>query len=108
MMEDIASSFEGRADCCIVRVPAGTANRRQLFDCLKAGLKFPKGFGNNWDAFDECISDLSWLEATTVLIAHEEFPPLPDEDLGSYLDILRTAIEEWREHGGKRLIVTFG
>lgn len=91
-----------------VQIPQGIETKKQLFDILKAGLRFPGSFGNNWDAFDECINDLSWLDETTIVLAHAEFPSLPDQDFVDYCDILKNAIEEWQSLGTKRFVVVFG
>jgi RNAse (barnase) inhibitor barstar len=40
-----------------------------LFDEFAAALQFPAYFGENWDALDECLTDLSWLPAQRYLIA---------------------------------------
>lgn len=37
----------------------GTVER--LFDEVAAALQFPYYFGENWPAFDECLSDMDWL-----------------------------------------------
>ncbi len=35
-----------------------------LIEELDHGFRFPDYFGENWNAVDECINDLSWLPAT--------------------------------------------
>lgn len=42
--------------------------KEKLFDVFKHKLNFPNYFGNNWDAFDECIHDLEWLGKMSVYI----------------------------------------
>lgn len=47
----------------VVRVVRGRKMRtlQGLFDEFAAALQFPWYFGENADAFDECIADLDWL-----------------------------------------------
>jgi hypothetical protein len=40
----------------------------KLFDEMAAALQFPYYFGENWDALDECLADLDWLQADAYVI----------------------------------------
>lgn len=45
--------------------------------------------GISWDSLDEILSDFSWLEATRILIVHQDIPKLPKEELKKYLNVLK-------------------
>jgi barstar (barnase inhibitor) len=82
--------------------------REDLFRTLEQGLKFPDYFGNNWDALIDCLSDLSWLEAAEVVIAHEGLPSLPRGELRLYLTCLQDVLDRLALRGhsapGLRLV----
>jgi hypothetical protein len=69
------------------------------FDECSAALQFPSYFGENWNAFDECITDLEWLpaDAYVFLITHGSrlLEASPPEDLVLLLTILERAGQEW-------------
>ncbi len=79
------------ASVLVVRVPAAARGKEKLFGVLARGLRFPRYFGRNWDAFEECLADLSWLDGTDrVAIVHEGLPFAPTgELLRTYCSILR-------------------
>jgi RNAse (barnase) inhibitor barstar len=39
-----------------------------LFDEFAAAWQFPYYFGENWDALEECLTDLEWLPASAYLL----------------------------------------
>lgn len=39
------------------------ASKDDLLRIIAEALEFPAYFGNNWDALDECLSDMSWAPA---------------------------------------------
>lgn len=81
----------------VVRMPAWIETKHQLLKALATGLNFPEYFGWNWDALEECLRDLSWIEAPRdIVLFHEQIPFPPDSDERSiYLAVLRDAVASW-------------
>jgi len=69
-----------------------------LFDRFAAALAFPEWFGANWDALQDCLSDLSWREGRGQLLVIDGFEALqaasPD-DCGVLLEVLAESADHW-------------
>jgi hypothetical protein len=62
---------EADAEGITLRLVDGSAmrSRRTLFEEFAVACDFPDWFGGNWDAFADCMRDLSWMpDATTVVL----------------------------------------
>lgn len=62
-------------------------------------MKFPGYFGANWDAFDECITDLEWFPAQRYILVydrHQVFAQADPEQWQILLGILSSAEEYWK------------
>ena len=101
-------SAEVLGEGLMAHVPAGIESVDELYEALSEALHLPDYFGHNWDALDEVLGDLSWLAPHRVVIVHADLPDLPVEQLTVYLDVLRTAIDEWaRRPGAHELVAAF-
>ncbi len=70
-----------------------------LMHKIAASLGFPEWFGENWDALEDCLTDLSWREAQGHVLVFEGFQFLPSDDLGILIDVLIAAAEFWAGRG---------
>jgi RNAse (barnase) inhibitor barstar len=97
--DDLARSAPAGVVCRIVRGQR-CESAAQLFREWGAALQFPSYFGHNWDAFEECLGDLEWLpgSAYVILVTNTERLLVDEpEQLGSLVDVLAGAAEEWGE-----------
>jgi RNAse (barnase) inhibitor barstar len=102
---EIASSItEWAAADATVRVVRGRKMRTKqaLFSEFAAALQFPWYFGENWDAFDECLSEMDWLPARAgyVIVITDPGQVLLDAEdweLATLIDVLRYAAESYGE-----------
>jgi hypothetical protein len=62
-------------------------------------MRFPDYFGYNWDALDECITDLDWCPAARYILIYdypEAFSKAEPEQWKVAYDILQSAVEYWQ------------
>jgi len=64
---------------------------------IALALGFPDWFGHNWDALEDCLTDLSWSEALGHVLLFEG--ARAGDDLGVLIDVLRSSAEYWAERG---------
>ena len=67
--------------------------RDAVFDAVAQALQFPAWFGRNWDALEDCLSDLSWRPARGHVLLFEGFPS--GDERGVLLDVLRSSAQFW-------------
>jgi RNAse (barnase) inhibitor barstar len=91
-----------------VWVPALIETKQVLMDVLAQRLGFPDYFGENWDALEECLHDLSWLPVGPVVLTHSDLPLSNDPaNARIYLAILRDSICKSRISDQRPLTVIF-
>lgn len=82
----------------VLEVDVG-ASEKAVLASFARGLRFPAYFGGNWDALEECLSDLSWLGPSrgwVVLLRRAERLLDSDADaLHVLTDVARSVAEHW-------------
>ena len=80
----------------LVRIDLGGAPHKEaLLERLAQALGFPAWFGGNWDALEDCLTDLSWRAGSGHVILIDGHGELPADDLGVLLDVLAAAAGYW-------------
>ena len=80
----------------------GCGDRDAFFSRVAEALEFPDWFGWNWDAFFDCLADLSWLPAgghVLVLLNPAEMRQHAPEVFNTALSIVRDAASAWEKRG---------
>lgn len=77
----------------------GVGDKPGLMRSLARALRFPAGFGENWDALEDCLTDLSWREAGGHVFVIEGAESLLQGEGGVLLEVLEAAAEFWRGRG---------
>ncbi len=88
----------------IARIPTGITTKRDLLAALAEALSFPSYFGGNYDALWDCLCALDGVSEYRVLLAHEDLPDLPEEELRVYIEILYEALIFWETHYDEHIV----
>jgi len=84
--------------------------KEQLLNHVATALRLPKSFGQNWDALEECLTDLEG-EGEGYVIYYDHIDGLlsahPDQ-FETLVEILRDAVESWKEDGTPMVVLLSG
>jgi len=81
-----------RAEANGIVIPYEIENKAELLAHLARAVPLPDYFGQNWDALEECLTDLGWLDRPKLILIHRDIPltNAPAEQR-LYLEILADA-----------------
>ena len=86
------------------------ARKEQLLNQVATALRFPKDFGHNWDALEECLTDMDWVDADGYLIYYEHIEVLQatGDQFDTFVEILRDAVQSWKEDDTAMIVLLAG
>jgi len=71
----------------------GAATKAELLQRMAQALKFPDWFGGNWDALEDCLTEVHGY------LLFSDYQAVAADDLGVLLDVLASIAEYWAEQG---------
>jgi RNAse (barnase) inhibitor barstar len=87
------------------------ARKDQLLNHFATALSFPSHFGENWDALEECLTDLEWVDAQGYLLYYDHIDGLlaahPDQ-FETLVEILRDAVASWKDDDTAMIVLLSG
>jgi RNAse (barnase) inhibitor barstar len=96
---EIADALRG-SPLRLTRIDLGNvADKNALLERIARALEFPQWFGGNWDALEDCLGDLAWLNADGHVLAFQNAEHLPQDERGVLLDVLGSSAEFWAGRG---------
>jgi RNAse (barnase) inhibitor barstar len=78
-------------------------DKKDFLDQIAKTLQFPEWFGNNWDALNDCLTDLEWLPSTrgyVLVFEHSEhFGSRHAQEFENAIVVFQAASEFWKTQG---------
>ena len=85
--------------------------KEQLLNHAATALRFPADFGHNWDALEECLTDLEWVDADGYILYYDHIDGLlsahPDQ-FETLVEILRDAVASWKADDTAMVVLLSG
>ena len=78
------------------------ATKTEFIETSGRAMRFPSYSGNNWDAFEENLNDLSWAPAQGYLVVFDGaggFARSQPDEFAVALDILGESVKRWQKMG---------
>lgn len=104
-------TWEGAPEATVCVVPGhACADEAGLMRAFAQAMQFPDYFGGNWDALDECLTDLEWLPTRHIVVvllgAGAVLADHPDAR-EVLVEILATTAEAWGEAADEAFPMSF-
>jgi RNAse (barnase) inhibitor barstar len=80
----------------------------ELLKSLAYSMEFPNYFGHNWDALEECLTDLEWLPAKgyILLFSHpKNFINNSSADFDTFIEIVTSVSKYWAAQQIRFLVI---
>jgi len=77
-------------------------DKASFLTAAAAAMDFPAYFGHNWDAFEECVNDLSWAPADGYVLLYDQLWWLACDHARTWRTaraILEEASRRWEKEG---------
>ena len=85
--------------------------KEQFFNHAAVAMKFPSHFGNNWDAFYDCLTDMDGIDAEGYVIYFDHtdaFASHHESQLETVVELFQDAVDFWKSEGKAMLVVLSG
>jgi RNAse (barnase) inhibitor barstar len=76
----------------------GVADKADLMERLQRALRFPEWFGRNWDALEDCLTDMSWHDDVGYVLLLTGGADLRRREKALFhtlVDVLKAAADYW-------------
>jgi len=93
-VDEILDATEG-SSLDVVKI--SLVDKKTAIQSIASALEFPDWFGNNWDALEDCLSDLSWRAGNGHVLLLSGAPA--GDERGILLDVLAASAESWAARG---------
>jgi len=87
------------------------SRKEQLLNHAATALRLPEDFGHNWDALEECLTDMEWVDADGYLIYYDHidgFLTAHPDQFETLVEILRDAVASWKSDGNAMVVLLQG
>ncbi len=85
--------------------------KEQFLNHASVAMHFPEYFGDNWDAFEDCLTDLSWQDAPGYVILFDHYDAMAAHAHGQFetaLEVFQSAVEFWEEQSKVMIVLLRG
>ncbi|MFN2200718.1 MAG: barstar family protein [Caldilineaceae bacterium] len=89
-----------RGWACFYLDGANVFDKASLLAQLGEAMDFPDYYGQNWDALEECITELSWLGPSACVLLYDHASVLAGQHpdvFATFLDVMQLACEYWSQ-----------